>query len=195
MGLSKPKTFVTVAEYLAGEQESPVRYEYVMGQVYAMAGASDRHNRIALNLATRFSLHLDGKRCEAFISDMKVRVAEDVFYYPDVVVACDPPGGDAYFRSQPVVIVEVLSPTTERIDRNEKLAAYQRVSTLREYVLLSQDGLTAEFHHRTAEGEWTSVRLDQPEEELPFASIGLTLTLADVYRNVRFPETETPSTT
>src|SRR2546421_12532355 len=114
MSRLKVKPYLSVADYLAGERDVDVRHEYVDGQVYAMAGASDRHNRIALNIASRLNDQLADDRCEAFMADMKVRVTEDLYYYPDVVVTCDPPGGDPYFRTQPRLIVEVLSPSTCR---------------------------------------------------------------------------------
>jgi len=87
----KPQFYTSVAEYLASEKDSPVRHEYVDGQMYAMAGARNRHNRIALNLASRLNDHLNGGLCEVFIADMKVIVDPVVYYYPDVVVTCDPP--------------------------------------------------------------------------------------------------------
>src|ERR1044071_8635235 len=135
MSLRRQKSHLSVAEYLAGEKESPTRHEFVNGQVYAMAGASDKHNRIAGNIYARLTLDMDDGSCEPFISDMKVMVAPTVYYYPDVVVTCDPSGGDPYFREQPLLIVEVISPSTERNDRHEKMEAYKRVSGLREYVL------------------------------------------------------------
>jgi Uma2 family endonuclease len=182
------KPYLSVADYLAGERDADVRHEYVNGQVYAMAGASDRHNRIALNIASRLNEHLTDDECEAFMSDMKVKVDPALYYYPDVVVTCDPPGGDAYFRTEPRLIVEVTSPTTERVDRTEKLHAYRRIESLREYVLAAQDGMLVEVHRRQADGEWTREIFTGPEEQLALASVGLTLSLADVYRNVRFDE-------
>ena len=179
---------MSVAEYLAGERDSDVRHEYVDGQVYAMAGASDRHNRIALNIASRPNEHLVNDECEAFVSDMKIKVEEALYYYPDVVVTCDPPGGDAYFRTQPRLIVEVTSPSTERVDRHEKLHAYRRIESLQEYVLVSQDAPPIEVHRCGAHVEWSREVLTEPLEQLALASVGLTLSLSDVSRNVRFDE-------
>lgn len=188
MSRLKVKPHLSVEDYLAGERNADVRHEYVAGQVYAMAGASDRHNRIALNIAARLNDHLVGDECEAFMSDMKIKVDAALYYYPDVVVTCDAPGGDAYFRTEPRLIVEVLSPTTERIDRTEKLHAYQRVESLQEYVLVTQDVMAVERHRRGADGAWTREVFTQPEEQFTLASVGLTLNLNDVYRNVRFDE-------
>ncbi len=188
MGLRKLKPHLSVVDYLAGEKESQVRYEYVDGQVYAMAGASDRHNRIALNLSSRLNDRTGDGPCETFMSDMKVRVDPVLYYYPDVVVTCDPPGGDAYLRTQPRLIIEVLSPTTERIDRHEKLRAYLQVASMREYALISQDEMRIELHRRQENEQWALETFTQPEESLTFDSVELTLTVADVYRNVRLPE-------
>lgn len=121
------RTPLSVEDYLAGEIDSPVRHEYVGGEIYARAGASDRHNRIAINLTSRLDAHLAGDACAVFMSGMKVRVAPTVFYYPDVVVACDPPGADPYVRVDPRLVVEVTSPSTERVDRHEKRLAYTQL--------------------------------------------------------------------
>lgn len=118
---------------------------------------------------------------------MKVRVAPDLFYYPDVVVARDPPGGDPYFRTRPRLVVEVLSPATERADRREKLAAYRNCPTVREYALVSQERMMVELHRRAGD-EWRAEILANPDDECALASVGLTLRLRDIYRNVRFGE-------
>ena len=187
MSQRRPKRYVSVAEYLAGELESALRHEYVQGEVYAFAGASDRHNRIALNIASRLNAHLESDSCEVFMSNMKVRVSADVFYYPDVVVTCDPPGGDAYFRAAPRLIVEVISPTTERLDRHEKMLAYKGVRSLQEYVLVMQDAMMVEIHRRR-EKQWKVETLGGAQEVLRLTSLNLGLTLGEVYRNVRLPE-------
>jgi len=188
MSGQKPQFYISVVEYLAHEKDSPVRHEYVDGQIYAMAGASDRHNRIALNLASRLNDHLNGGPCEVFIADMKVIVDPLVYYYPDVVVACDPPGGDPYVRTQPHLIIEVVSPSTERIDRHEKWFAYRRVPSLLEYVLVLQDRMQVEVYRLQRDGEWTREIFAQPEEHVHFASVGFTLRVSAIYRNVRWSD-------
>jgi Uma2 family endonuclease len=186
MSLPRERFSLSVADYLAGERDGEVRHEYVSGQAYAMAGASARHNRIALNIAGRLNDHLDGDECEAFMADMKIRVAPDLFYYPDVVVTCDQ-AADPYFRTEPRLVIEVLSPTTERADRHEKLAAYKNCPSVLEYVLVSQDAMMVELHRRTGD-EWRTELFTEPEEQCPFESIGFTMSLGDIYRNVRFEE-------
>src|SRR5258708_30954871 len=178
---------LSVAEYLEAEKDSPVRHEYIDGQIFAMAGASDRHNRIAGSLYNRLDDHRGDGPCEPFISDMKVWVSESVFYYPDVVVACDGPGADAYYRKQPRLIIEVSSPGTERIDRSEKLLAYEQVRSLKEYVIVSQARVQVEVFRRRRGNRWSSQVLTDLNDELRLESVGLTMTLAEGYRRV-FPQ-------
>jgi len=177
---------IPVAAYLEIERDGSVKHEYVDGQVYAMAGASDRHNRIALRLAARLDAHLgDDDACEVFMADMKVRVAPHLFYYPDVAITCDPPGGDPYFRSQPRVVVEIVSPTTERIDRHEKRLSYTQVPSLAEYVLIEQDRMRVEVVRREDEGAWSQTVLSRPGDVLELRAVDFRMSLAEVYRGVQ----------
>ena len=189
VSLRKPKEFITVEDYLEGEKDSPIRHEYVDGHVFAMAGASDRHNIIAGTIYSSLLNSTSAGPCRPFISDMKLVVDANTYYYPDVVVACDPPGGDRYTRRQPILIVEITSHTTERTDRFEKLPAYKRISGLKECVLVAQDQMFIETH-RMIDGQWRAELLTKPEEELRLDSVGLSLTLAEIYRNA---ELDTPS--
>lgn len=186
MSVPRKLQLLSVDEYLDAEKDSPVRHEYVDGQIFAMAGASDRHNRISINLTSKLDDKLGDGPCEVFMSDMKVWVSESVFYYPDVVVACDGPGADAYYRKQPRLIIEVSSPGTYRIDRAEKLMAYKQVKSLKEYVIVSQVRVQVEIFRRGRGDRWSSQVLTDLNDELRLESVGLTLTLAEVYRRV-FP--------
>lgn len=188
MGFAKAVEYLNVADYLEGEKDGLVRHEYVDGQVYAMAGGSDRHNRISINFTNRLDEHLGDGPCEVFMSDMKVWVSESVFYYPDVVVACDGPGADAYYRKQPRLIVEVSSPGTERIDRSEKLLAYKQVKSLKEYVIVSQDRIHIEVFRRRRNGRWHWEVLTEHGDELRLESAGLSLSVSQIYRRVKFPQ-------
>jgi Uma2 family endonuclease len=152
-----------------------------------MAGASDRHNRISINLTSRLDGHLDDGPCEVFMADMKVWVSDVVFYYPDVVVACDGPGADAYYRKQPRLIIEVSSPGTERTDRSEKLLAYKHVKSLKEYIIVSQDRVRIEMFRRGRGDRWSWQLLTELDDVLRLESVGLTLTVGQVYRRVKFP--------
>lgn len=188
MVLAKAAAYLSIEEYLKFEKDSPVKHEYIDGQIYAMAGASATHNRIARNICNRLDDHLADDECEPFISDMKVWVSETVFYYSDVVVACDPPDSDPYFRRKPVLIIEVSSPGTERIDRSEKLLAYKRVNSLKEYVIIAQDRVHIEIFRRLDSGQWQWEALTEMNEELRLQSVGLTLNVPEVYRRVKFDQ-------
>lgn len=189
LSLRKPIEFISVKDYLEGEKDSPIRHEYVNGHVFAMAGASDRHNIIAGTIYSTLLNSPSAGPCRPFISDMKLVVDANTYYYPDVVVACDPPGGARYTRRQPILIVEITSHTTERTDRFEKLPAYKRISGLKECVLVAQDQMFIETH-RMIDGQWRAEVLTKPEEELRLDSVGPSMTLAEIYRNA---ELDTPS--
>jgi Uma2 family endonuclease len=179
-----PLVHLSVEEYLEGEKTSPVRHEYIAGQVYALAGANRAHNRIALNLATCLSAHVGDGECGVFISDLKVRIeARDAFYYPDVVVSCDPDDSEDYFLTRPCLIVEVTSPSTEAIDRREKLLAYQKLESLREYVLIAQDEVKAQVYRRDDRGKWWVQTLIETDE-LRLESVELTMRLPELYKNI-----------
>lgn len=186
MALAKQVSYLSVEEYLKYEKDSPVKHEYVDGQLYAMAGTSATHNRIARNICNRLDAHLAEDKCEPFISDMKVYVSQTLFYYPDVFVACDDP--DPYYRRQPILIVEVISPSTERIDRHEKLTAYKGVPSLQEILLVAQDRVQIELFRRQPNGGWQTEVLTELDEEFQLLSVGLTLRVAQVYRRVQFEE-------
>jgi len=119
-------------EYLRGELSSEIRHEYVDGGVFAMAGAGEAHNLIAGNVFARLREFVRGGPCRVFISDMKLHVRTwKAYYYPDVMVTCDPADSQSHFKEQPVLVVEVLSPGTESTDRREKMLAYRTLSGLR----------------------------------------------------------------
>lgn len=187
MGLAKLKTKVSVEDYLAGEETSLVRYEYVYGEVYAMAGTSDNHNIIALNIASALNNHLRDSPCQPFMGDIKVRVSPNVYYYPDVLVSCEQNPESPYFRNEPILIVEVVSPSTQEIDRREKLLFYQQMPSVQEYVVVEQRKMLVEVHRRQSDGRWITYYFNQDaDEELTFESIELTLTLGEIYRRVKF---------
>lgn len=175
--------FISVEDYLQGELHGDVRHEYVGGEIYAMGGASDRHNLIALNLATALRPHVRGTPCQLFMVDMKAHLkvaGEDTFYYPDLMLACDPEDRATYYRTKPCLIVEVLSKTTERIDRHEKLLAYTRIESLQEYLLLSQDHMEAEIHRR--QDDWHTHRFTTGN--VAFTCLDLEIPLTTIYEDV-----------
>ena len=173
MGLAKTKSKISVTEYLAGESVSPIKHEYIDGEVYAMAGTSRRHNRIGGKLFARLENHLTGGPCEPFQADVKVYVeAVNCFYYPDLMVGCDPTDKNPYYLTRPVLLVEVLSPRTARIDRREKLSSYKTLDGLQEYLILAQDRILATLYRRNAQGDWDEYELDETDE-LFLASVDL----------------------
>lgn len=177
---------VSVEEYLYGEQSSDVRHEYVAGQVFAMAGAGEAHNRIAGNLFFHLRAAARGTPCGVFISDMKVRVAEhDAFYYPDVLLTCDPEDREPLYKTAPCLIAEVLSPSTEVIDRREKLIAYRALDSLRYYLLVAPDGYRVELYTREADGRWRH-EIHQHDGRLEFrcGELRIAFSLADIYEDV-----------
>ena len=178
--------YIPVEDYLSGEQFSEVRHEYIGGEVYAMAGASKAHNDIAGSIYSALRAHLRGKRCRPFIGDVKVRLevmGNDVFYYPDVVVGCDARDKHPHFMRFPTVIIEVLSDTTERIDRREKFWSYADIETLEEYVLVAQDKREVTVFRRA--NQWQAEVLRGKRGALRLASLKFTQPLADIYEGVR----------
>lgn len=186
MNLALKHRPIPIDEYLAGEPRSDIRHEYIEGEVYAMAGAGEKHNRISLNIAFHLRSVSRGKPCGVFINDMKLRIDDcDSFYYPDVLVTCDPADTHPLYKKRPCLIVEVLSPSTENIDRREKLLAYRKLPTLRHYLLVSQDQRELQWHQRDAQGQWLVSNL-QGNDALNLVCPGLevSLTLDEVYEDV-----------
>jgi Uma2 family endonuclease len=172
--------WISEDEYLQGEVLSAVKHEYQNGQVYAMAGASRNHERIAGNVYRKIGNYLEGKPCEAFTSDLKVKVGSN-FYYPDVMVVCEEQNPDDYFTTSPTLIVEVLSKHTRRTDQTLKRQAYFTINTLQEYVLIEQDIVDVEICRRSR--GWVSEHFFMGDE-LIFESIGLKLTVEEIYARV-----------
>lgn len=142
-------------DFLQGELSSEIRHEYVDGEVYAMAGAGEAHNLIAGNVFARLREFSRGGPCRVFISDMKLHVKTwKAYYYPDVMVTCDPADSQSHFKERPILVVEVLSPGTESTDRREKMLAYRTLSSLREYVLIATDKRQVEIYRRDEQDEW-----------------------------------------
>ncbi len=143
---------ISVEEYLAGELSSDRRHEYIDGKIYAMVGASDTHALIINALAFALTPHSRKHGCQLFTSNMKVRLSiaeQDIFYYPDLLITCDSNDRATHFRRSPCLIVEVLSTNTERLDRTEKKQAYQTLTSIQEYLLVSQNRKQVEIFRRS----------------------------------------------
>ncbi|MTJ13011.1 Uma2 family endonuclease [Anabaena sp. UHCC 0187] len=185
--------YISPTEYLEGEETSPVKHEYRQGEVYAMAGASNTHVVITLNIASLLRNHLRGSGCQAYMADTKAHIELiDTYYYPDVIVSCNQK--DKAFNNflrYPCLIVEVLSPTTEAFDRGDKFADYRQLESLQEYVLVSQTRINVEVFRRNAEGQWVFYSYGQGEN-IHLASVNFQLAIADVYEDISFEPVNLP---
>jgi len=174
---------VSPQDYLEGEKTAQVRHEYVAGRVFALAGGSQSHNLINGNLLYALKTHLRGGACKVFVNDLKVEAkANEVYYYPDLMVTCDPSDDGEYVKKRPVLIVEILSPSTETTDRREKWVHYQRLETLREYVLVSQDARRVEVFRRA--GDAWDVETFEGDETVNLDSVGVRVGMGEVYEGV-----------
>ena len=174
-------------DYLAGEILSEEKHEYLAGVAYAMAGAGYEHNTICMNLIVALGTRLRGKPCQPFSSDMKVRVetaAGIYFYYPDAMVVCDPAGmvGGRHWTDRPVVIFEVLSKSTRRVDEGEKQTIYWSIPTLQSYVMIEQDKVQATVRRRGGGGEVLSGR----ETLLALPELELEIPLGELFERLAF---------
>ncbi len=180
-----PASRVTWDEYQKLDTASPLRLEYVNGQIYAMAGSSDNHNRISLNVAAELRHELKGKICEPFTTDMKLRIQlglEELGYYPDVMVTCQKSDRNPNYRTQPTVLFEVLSKSTRRVDSGEKFKAYQLIESLEVYVLLEQTCKRATIHRRS--NNWWPEIIEGDDAVLTLDEIGTKLKFEDIYARV-----------
>ena len=187
MGLAQKITTLTVDEYLDLEEISKIRHEYVDGQIHAMAGGTLNHNRIAMDFGRLLYDRMTGKNCEAFVENIVVRISAAIYYYPDVVVACDELDGNESVIHNPVLVIEVLSKSTEKIDRREKMIEYQMISGLREYVIVTQEKMQIEVYRHDNAGEaWQGEIYTEPEQEVLFASVGVKMLVSEIYQRVKF---------
>jgi Uma2 family endonuclease len=182
----------TPSEYLLLEAQADYKSEYYRGQIVAMAGASPNHNRITLNLATALSNAQQDHACEVFATDLRVWIAKrDIYVYPDLIVVCgtlELVEGRTDTITNPQVIMEVLSDSTERYDRGEKFRAYWSLDSLEEYVLLDQYRSRVEYFRRLSEKEWQLLVLTQAEDRLVLTALGVEMPLSQIYRNVSWDD-------
>lgn len=179
--IAKSNDWISPEEYLEGEKKSLIRHEYVGGRVFAMAGASADHNRIAGNIFTELSVRLRGGPGEPFMNDMKVRMPEaDAFYYPDVMVVCDRSDDAEFFRERPAHIFEVISPNTERTDRREKMLAYRDVPEIKSYIIFEQDQIQATVMRVAASG-WRTETISDADAVLALPELRIEIPLKRIY--------------
>lgn len=186
--LAHPRS--TPEEYLVRERRARYRSEYVDGRVYAMAGASRAHNLVAGNVFAELRAQMRGRPCEAYVSDMRVKVSRTGLYtYPDVAAVCGAPSfEDAHVDTllNPAVIVEVLSESTEGYDRGEKFSHYRRLESLRECVHVAQDRIRVEHFARQGD-HWMLTEISDPDASLELPSVACIVALRGIYERVEFP--------
>ena len=185
---TKHQTTITPQEYLALERKAEYKSEYYNGDVFAFAGASLQHNLISANLLAIIHNQLRAGPCSAFSSDMRITIPQSRYYtYADVVIVCGDPLLDDAFKDNllnPIVIIEVLSPTTESYDRGKKFEGYQRIESLMEYVLVSQDRPRVEQFLRQTDGRWMYSETSA-KGSIKLTSIECELSLNDIYEKVQ----------
>jgi Uma2 family endonuclease len=173
--------FITEEEYLECEVSAERKHEYIDGDIYAMAGASENHDYISGNIFGEFHAHLKNSSCRPFTSDIKVKTAKGSFRYPDCMVVCEEDKENAYYKTKPVILVEVLSRSTRKIDEKEKLLEYINIPSLKEYVLIEQDFVDITVYRKS--DSWRSTHYFL-EEDIYFESIDLTLSVEEIYHRV-----------
>ena len=186
MALAPLDTLLSVKEYLEFEQEASVRHEYVAGTLYALAGATKRHNLIISNLIGQLWTATRDKRGRVYSRSVKVRPTHDLFYYPDVMVTChgeeDDPLLMATYETEPCLLIEVLSNSTQHVDKREKLAVYRQIKSLQTYLIVHQDRKLIERYWLEAES-WQHTQIAE-DERVPLTCPNITLSLEEVYEGI-----------
>lgn len=186
--MPKAKPHFTPAEYLALEREAEIKSEYLAGEVFAMAGASRRHNLISLNIAGELRSRLRERPCEVYAHDMRVKVqASGLYTYPDVVAVC----GEPEFEDEeldtllnPTLLVEVLSESTENYDRGVKFEHYRTIPSLREVLLVAQDSVHVVHYERQDDESWLLTETREPTDALELPALGCELPMGEIYARV-----------
>jgi len=184
--------FVSPDEYLAWEENQPIKHEYFNGRIYAMTGGSFEHATIILNIGASLLQRLSGGTCRVFTSEVRVKVNETGLYtYPDVVAVCGEIQADRSTKSStllnPTLIIEVLSDSTEAYDRGEKFAHYRRLSSLTDYILISTRSAQIEHYQRQSDGDWLLTIRTDIASSLTLKALGIELPFVEIYKLVEFP--------
>ena len=189
METAATRTLLTLEEYLAKERKALTKSEYRNGQGHALPGASRKHNLITVHITGELYIQLRTRSCEVYTNDMRVKVSSAGLYtYPDVVVVCEVPHfEDSHFDTllNPTVLIEVLSPSTAAYDRSDKFASYQKLDSLREYVLISQGSVCVEHYLRQGQA-WDLTEFRSLDDVFSLVSIGCELALQAIYAKVQF---------
>jgi Uma2 family endonuclease len=180
--------FISAEQYLALERAADLRHEYIDGHMYAMAGGPRSHTYLTVAVASELRTALRGRRCSVGSSDLRVQIsAQGPYFYPDVVVSCAPPPPDLPpdIASDPLLIVEVLSPSTESFDRGGKFLQYQRIESLRQYVLVSQNAPVIETYARGSESKWIYTSFAGMDATCRLESVDCAIPLASIYNDIQ----------
>ena len=185
VGSAAQTPIFSATDYLAWEAAQPERHEYIDGEVFAMAGAEDRHVTVTMNLAFALRQHLSGSACRTYMSDMRLHVAAaNSYFYPDVLVTCSPLDlANAMVKSEPKLIVEVLSPTTAAYDRGLKFSHYRTLPSLEEYLLVDLDTRVIDCYRKGTDGLWVLHPFARGEA-VELASVALTVSAAQLFAEV-----------
>jgi Uma2 family endonuclease len=186
---TNPIKLYSVKEYFEIEKKSPVKHEFVYGEIFAMGGASERHNAIASSIQGELYPQLKGTTCRIYQSDMRTRINDQLYYYPDVVVGCN-------IRLEimdkletlvnPILVIEVLSRSTARYDRDTKLREYQQVESLRYYLMVAQNEINATLFARADDGSWANTTYTSLDNIIELPLINARLLVSDIYLNAGF---------
>jgi Uma2 family endonuclease len=184
--------YITPEEYLAMEEAAEIRHEYYQGEIFAMAGGSNNHNMIAGDVHTQMNLAFSDKRCTAYMTDMRLWIkANGLFTYPDVMAVCGEP---QFYEDRddtitnPVVIIEVLSKSTEEYNRVGKFKFYRSIPSLQEYILIDQYSVHVEQYYLEAPNRWVLIEYNELSDILKFAKIDFKISLQDIYRRVKLED-------
>lgn len=183
-----PKTLLSAKDYLDFERKSEFRHEFYKGEIFQMSGASREHNVLVTNLVTSANSQFRGKSCETYSNDMRVHIPiTGLFTYPDIVIVCgEPKFLDEEFDTllNPIVLIEVLSPTTAGYDRGKKFWHYQSIESLREYLLVAQDEVKVEHLVKQMDGRWAVSEYTSPETKIELPSVEISLQISEIYERI-----------
>lgn len=195
VGYALQKRRMTAAEFLAWDETQTIKHEFVRGEVFMMTGGADRNYTVALNMAMALRNHLRGSPCRVYGSDVKLRVeAADSYFYPDLMVTCSAAdAADRLIKREPLLVVEVLSPSTAAFDRGDKFASYRQLPSLVEYLLVDVDTRSCDlFRKRKDDGLWV-LHPSAPGEGVVLSSVNLALSADALWADLE-PATDTPET-
>ena len=194
---TQPVSYLTPEQYLELERGAERRSEYIDGRMFAMAGANEAHNLVVANTLSAIHQQLRTRPCRVYSTDMRVRSrTQGPYMYPDLAAVCGAPefaNNEFDTLLNPVLVIEVLSPSTEAYDRGRKFEAYKKIETLREYLLIAADRMHADLYIRQSEGRWLLTSVGQPADVLTLGAVSVELRLADLYEKVELSSSSADS--